>query len=162
MKVLAKIKTGTKPHPGEGAIWESGGTEYAATPHIGEGKVTVWDTHTFKIVGNIPTDAPGLFIRTNKHMKYVWADSVFPPKPSEMTVFEKNPPFKVVKRINDGTQTLHAEPDAEGNHVFVSDWREGVVRVYDDESLKLVKTIKGFTTPTGIFSVARRHETEGH
>lgn len=162
MKVLAKMKTGKKPHPGEGAVWTSGGHEYAATTHIGEGKIAVWDTHTFKIVGDIPTDAPGLFSRTADNMKYVWSDSVFPPKPNEMTVFEKAPPFKVVKRIMDGTQTLHAEPDATGKYVFVSDWKEGVVRVYDDASLKLVKTIKGFKTPTGIFCVARRHETGGH
>ncbi len=162
MKILAKIKTGKKPHPGEGAVWTYGGHEYAATTHIGEGKVTIWDTHTFKIVGTVPTDAPGLFSRTADNMTYVWSDSVFPPKPNEMTVFEKAPPFKVVKRIMDGTQTLHAEPDAEGKHVFVSDWKEGVVRVYDDKTLALVKTIEGLKTPTGIFAVARRHETEGH
>lgn len=162
MKILAKIKTGKKPHPGEGAVWTSGGHEYAATTHIGEGKVTIWDTHTYKIAGTVTTDAPGLFSRSAPNMKYVWSDSVFPPKPNEMTVFEKAPPFKVVKRILDGTQTLHAEPDAEGKHVFVSDWKEGVVRVYDDKTLELVKTIKGFTTPTGIFAVARRHGSEGH
>ncbi len=162
MKIIKKIKTGTKPHPGEGAVWEEGGVEYAGTPHIGEGKVTIWRTDTNEIVGTVKTEAPGLFIRAAHNMKYVWADSVFPPKPSEITVFERKPPFKVVKYINDGTQTVHPEPDKDGKFVYVSDWKENVVRVYNDETLELVKTIKGIKTPTGIFAVHRRHETGGH
>jgi len=162
MKVIKKIPTGKKPHPGEGAVWEEDGVEYAATPHIGEGKISIWRTDTNEIVGSVKADAPGLFIRAAHNMKYVWADSVFPPKPSEITVFERKPPFKLVKYINDGTQTLHPEPDKEGKFVYVSDWKEGVVRVYNDETLDLVKTIKGIKTPTGIFAVHRRHETGGH
>ena len=68
----------------------------------------------------------------------------------------------MVKRITDGTLTVHPEPDAYVKYVFVSDWKEGVVRVYDDETLELKKTITGFTTPTGIFSVVRNTESEGH
>ncbi|RMG13855.1 MAG: hypothetical protein D6731_11110 [Planctomycetota bacterium] len=161
MKVIARIKTGKKPHPGAGAVWEAGGKQYAATPHIGEGKQVIWDTSTQEIVGEVSAKGPGLFVRTNHDMKYVWFDSVFFGG-EEIVVHEKAPPFKVVKRITDGTLTVHPEPDAHGKYVFVSDWKEGVVRVYDDESLELVKTISGFTTPTGIFSVARIKESEGH
>ncbi len=162
MKIIKQIKTGKKPHPGEGAIWEVDGVEYAATPHIGDSKATIWRTDTNEIVGNVETGSPGLFIRTTENMKYVWADSVFPPKSEDMTVFEKKPPFKLVKHITDGTQTLHAEPDTEGKFVYVSDWKENVVRIYNDETLELVKTLKGLKTPTGIFAVHRRHETGGH
>ncbi len=162
MKVVKKIKTGKKPHPGEGAVWEADGRLYAAAPHIGDNKNVVWDAETFEIVGEVPSNSPGLFVRTAENMEYVWFDSVFPPETQEIVVHEKEAPFKVVKRINDGTQTLHPEPDADGDYILVSDWKEGVVRVYDDESLALVKTIKGITTPTGIFSVARREESTGH
>ena len=162
MKILKKIKTGIKPHPGEGATWKENGIEYAATPHIGEGKVSIWRTDTNKIVGTVKTEAPGLFIRAAHNMKYVWADSIFPPKPDEITVFERKPPFKAVKHIFDGTLSVHPEPDNAGKYVYVSDWKENVVRVYDDETLRLVKTIKGIKTPTGIFAVHRRHETGGH
>lgn len=162
MKIIKKIKTGKKPHPGEGAVWKEDGVEYAATTHIGDNKVAIWRTDTNEIVGNVGTEAPGLFIRAADNMKYVWADSIFPPDPSEITVFERKPPFKTVKHINDGTLTVHPEPDTDGKFVYISDWKENVVRVYDDESLKLVKTIKGIKTPTGIFGVHRRHETGGH
>ncbi len=162
LKIIKQIKTGKKPHPGEGATWTVDGVEYAATPHISDSKAVIWRTDTNEIVGEVKTGAPGLFIRTSPEMKYVWADSVFPPASNDMTVFEKKPPFKLVKHITDGTQTLHAEPDPEGKFVYVSDWKEDVVRVYDDETLKLVKTIKGLKTPTGIFSVHRRKESGGH
>ncbi len=162
MKILKKIPTGKKPHPGEGAVWMEDGVEYAATPHIGEGKLTIWRTDNNEIAGTVKTEAPGLFIRAADNMKYVWADSIFPPKPSEITVFERKPPFKAVKHIFDGTLTVHPEPDTAGKFVYVSDWKENKVRVYNDETLELVKTIEGIKTPTGIFAVHRRHETGGH
>lgn len=162
MKIIKQIKTGIKPHPGPGAVWVEDGVEYAATPHIGEGKATIWRTDTNEIVGEVKSEAPGLFIRATPNMKYVWFDSVFPPKPNEITVFERKPPFKLVKHINDGTQTVHPEPDKDGKFVYVSDWKENVVRVYNDETLALVKTITGIKTPTGIFGVHRRNEPGGH
>ncbi|WP_084594260.1 nitrite reductase [Arhodomonas aquaeolei] len=162
MEILAKIETGTKPHPGPGAVWREDGVEYAATPHIGEGKNVIWNDHTFEVVGEVPSGGPGLFVRAREDMKYVWFDSVFPPASNEITVHERKPPFKVVKRINEGTMTLHPEPDADGSHVFVSDWKEGVIRVYDDETLEKVATITDVRTPTGIFSVSRAHHHEGH
>ena len=162
MEIQKKIETGTKPHPGPGATWEADGTTYAATPHIGDSKNVIWDVETMEIAGEVPSGAPGLFVRANPHMKYVWFDSLYDPKPEEITVHKKSKPFEVVKRITDGVQTLHPEPDADGDYVFVSDWKDEVVRVYDDESLELVETLEDVTTPTGIFSVSRRHETEGH
>ncbi len=114
------------------------------------------------MVGTVSSGGPGLFIRARKDMKYVWFDSLFQPAMDEIVVFEKSKPFKVVKRINDGTQTLHPEPDADGDYVFVADWQDHVVRVYDDETLELVKTIEGLETPTGIFSVSRAQHHEGH
>ncbi len=163
MEVVETLETGEQPHPGPGATWEADGKRYAATPHIGDKKQVIWtEQPPFEIAGEVSASAPGLFVRTNPDMKYVWFDSTYEPKTNEITVHEKAPPFKVVKRIMDGTLTLHPEPDADGDYVFVSDWKEGVVRVYDDETLELVETIEDLKTPTGIFSVGRIHETEGH
>lgn len=160
------IRTGKKPHPGSGAIWhgkDKDGKEalFAATPHIGEGKNVIWNANTLEIVGEVPSKGPGLFVRTNPHMKYVWFDSVFFGG-EEITVHEKDWPFKVVKRINEGTLTVHPEPDATGKFVYISDWKEGVVRIYDERTQEKVKTLTGLITPTGKFSVGRMAETEGH
>ena len=162
MELEAKIETGKKPHPGPGAIWHENGTTYAATPHIGAGKNVIWDAHTFDVAGEVSSGGPGLFVRARSDMKYVWFDTVFPPKPNEIVVHKRTPPFEVVKRINEGTMTLHPEPDNDGSHIFVSDWKEGVVRVYDDETLEKVKTLTDLRTPTGIFTVSRHEHHEGH
>ncbi len=163
MKVTDTIETGVKPHPGPGALWET--EEYgtvAATPHIGEGKATIWSVDDHEIVGHVSSSAPGLFIRTNEHMEHVWFDAIFPPKPNELTVFEKEPPFEKVKVIDEGQQTLHPEADADGEYVFVSDWQGGKIRVYDEETLEKVKTLTDVQGPTGIFSIYRLKEPEGH
>jgi nitrite reductase (NO-forming)/hydroxylamine reductase len=162
MEIEAKIETGTKPHPGPGAIWHENGRTFAASPHIGDNKNVIWDAHTYEVAGEVSSHGPGLFVRAREDMKYVWFDSVFPPKPNEITVHKRTPPFEVVKRINEGTMTLHPEPDNDGSHIFVSDWKEGVVRVYDDETLEKVKTLTDLRTPTGIFSVSRHKHHEGH
>jgi hypothetical protein len=58
--------------------------------------------------------------------------------------------------------TLHPEFTADGKFVYISDWTGNMVRVYDAETLELVKEIEGITTPTGIFNTSRRHEPLGH
>ncbi len=158
MTLKAKVETGAKPHPGSGAVWTVDGKHYAATTHAGEGKVTIWDTDTNEIVGTVATPGAGLFLRSAHNSPYVWADSVFAEEPNTITVFEKAPPFKVVKVIKDGKRTLHPEFSADGQTVYIADWDANVVRVYDAKMI----TIEGIKEPTGIFNTERRTETLGH
>ena len=160
--LVGYLETGDAPHPGSGAVWQAGGQSFGATVHASEGLVTIWDLDTHAIVGNVPTSGAGLFLRSAHNSPYVWADAMFAPEPNEITVFEKAPPFDVVGRITDGIQTLHPEFTADGSHVYVSDWQGDAVRVYDAETMALVKTIQGIRAPTGIFSASRRHERLGH
>jgi nitrite reductase (NO-forming)/hydroxylamine reductase len=162
MTVVEKIETGDTPHPGSGATWSVGDTEYGATVHAGEGKVTVWDLSTNEIAGTVETAGAGLFIRASDHSPYVWADAVFAEQPNVITVFEKEPPFAVVGTIEAGLRTLHPEFTDDGAFVYISDWDGNVVRVYDAGTLEQVAEIPDIVTPTGIFNVARRLETLGH
>ena len=94
---------------------------------------------------------------------------MFADPPHEITVFDgQSPDFPVLARITDGTRTLHPEFTKDASFVYVADWDENVVRVYDahydsqSASFPLVTTIQDIMAPTGIFSVQRRHETLGH
>ncbi|MBP7682337.1 MAG: c-type cytochrome [Deltaproteobacteria bacterium] len=163
------IPTGMQPHPGSGAVWTVGGTSYAATVHIGEGKITAWNSASGDIVATIPTAGPGLFIRSHRNSPYVWADAVLATPANEITVFDgASPNFAVVARITDGTQPLHPEPTVDGSHMYIADWMENVVRVYSTSydastsTFPLVTTISGIMAPTGIFSISRRAEGLGH
>jgi len=162
-KLVDKISTGTTPHPGSGAAWAaSDGHVYGATVHAGEGKITIWDLADDKIAGTIETDGPGLFIRSSEHSPYVWADALFGNPANKIYVFDKNPPFKLVKVIEEGMQTLHPEFTADGKYAYVADWQGNTVRVYDATTFDKVAEVDGITTPTGIFSVERRLEPLGH
>jgi mono/diheme cytochrome c family protein len=162
MAVVKQIDTGKTPHPGSGATWESGGVDFAATVHAGEGKITIWDLSTNQIAGTLETAGAGLFIRSHEASPYVWADAMFAEQPHQIVVFEKTPPFKIVKVIDEGLRTLHPEFTADGKWVYISDWDGNVVRVYDAFQFNQVAEIEGIETPTGIFNSSRRFETLGH
>ena len=161
-ELVEKIPTGATPHPGSGAVWEADGTTYGATVHAAEGKVTVWDLETNEIVGTIPTQGPGLFIRSAENSPYVWADALFGDPSNTITVFEKEAPFEVVGVIEEGVMTLHPEFTDDGEFVYISDWTGNTVRVYDAETLELVAELTDIPSPTGIFNTVRRHEPLGH
>ena len=161
-ELVEKISTGATPHPGSGAVWEADGTIYGATVHAAEGKVTVWDLETNEIVGTVPTQGPGLFIRSAENSPYVWADALFGDPSNTITVFEKEAPFEVVGVIEDGVMTLHPEFTDDGEFVYISDWTGNTVRVYDAETLELVVELTDIPSPTGIFNTVRRHEPLGH
>ncbi|MBN2304815.1 MAG: c-type cytochrome [Anaerolineae bacterium] len=161
MAVVERIETGSTPHPGSGATWEANGTQYGATVHAGEGKITVWDLSDNAIVAEIPTSGPGLFIRAHPDNPYVWADTMFAEQPNRIYVFDKET-FEVVHVIEEGIQPLHPELTLDGEYVYVSDWQGNVVRVYDALTFEKVAEIGDVITPTGIFHVERRLETLGH
>jgi DNA-binding beta-propeller fold protein YncE len=164
-KLVGKIPTGTKPHPGPGAAWKaSDGKVYAATVHIKAGEILIWDTADNKVAAKIPTAGPGLFIRTVENTPYVWADAVFSKEPRNIIyAIEKDPPFKVHEiRIEGGKKCLHPELTADGKYVYISDWNGNKVYVYDAHTLKQVKVFDNIPAPTGIFCSCRRYETLGH
>jgi nitrite reductase (NO-forming) / hydroxylamine reductase len=160
-ELVTTIATGDTPHPGSGAVWEANGTDYAATVHAGEGKITVWDLADNSIAAEIETSGPGLFIRSHHESPLVWADTMFANPANRIYVFDGST-FEVVKVIEEGVQPLHPEFTHDGRYVYVADWLGNVVRVYDAQTFEKVAEVAGVETPTGIFSTSRRHETLGH
>lgn len=160
-QLITRIDTGNIPHPGSGATWEANGTYYGATVHAGEGLVTIWDLDDNQIVARVPTSGPGLFIRTSDHSPYVWADTMFGTVANRIYVIDKET-HAVVHVIEEGQQTLHPELTHDGRFVYISDWQDEVIRVYDAETFALVTTLEDLVTPTGIFNTSRRTEKLGH
>jgi nitrite reductase (NO-forming) / hydroxylamine reductase len=160
-ELVTTIATGDTPHPGSGAVWEANGTDYAATVHAGEGKITVWDLADNSIAAEIETSGPGLFIRSHHESPLVWADTMFANPANRIYVFDGST-FEVVKVIEEGVQPLHPEFTHDGRYVYVADWLGNVVRVYDAQTFEKVAEVAGVETPTGIFNTSRRHETLGH
>lgn len=172
-KLVKKIPAGKKPHPGPGATWATkDGRILAATPAIGQGLITIWDTKTFEVVKQIKTDGPGLFIRSHPNSQYVWADVVFKNQDGsdfrdEVVVFDKDTLELVTKGaakngvIHAGPVSVHPEFNFDGSAVYVSLWEGEAVKVYDAKTLEEKTTITGTKTPTGIFNVGLRIEEPG-
>lgn len=174
MELIAQIPTGEGPHPGPGAVWRaSDGVQYAATVHIQDSEVFIWNTATNEEVARLQTGGPGLFIMTNEHSPYLWADSIFSQTaPNTFYAIEKDPPFTLHEIvIEDAVRLLHPEVSADGKYVYVSDWPPpeaqeeygtGKVYVIDAETFEVVTVFEDVVTPTGIFNSNRRYETLGH
>jgi len=159
LKIVKKILAGTKPHPGPGAIFESQGRILAATPDIGEGLVTIWDTATWEVVKTLPTRGPGLFIRSHPDSRYVWVDVAFGDYWDDIVIFDRDT-LEIVATLQPGKRSIHPEFTKDGKYVYVSCWNDDKVVVYDANTLEVVTEIQA-KTPTGIFNAGIRQEEPG-
>ncbi len=179
---VAEIETGGVPHPGPGAVWHTDDYGYvAATPHLGEGKVTIWGTdpdypeHLWQIVGEVEyASSGGLFIRTHENTPYVWFDSPLSTEPGEghqIYVMDKQT-FEVVETLQTasepGALALHPEPNRDGTEMWISVWdtkgvhsTDNALVVYDSNTLEEIGRMSNdewpeLITPTGKFQAYLR------
>lgn len=160
MSIVKKIPTGKQPHIGPGAVFESQGRILAATPDIGQGLVTIWDTATWEVVETIPTPGPGLFIRANPNSRYVWVDcSASSDSWDNIVVFDKET-LSTVATMQPGKRAVHPEFTPDGQYVYIGCWNDNKVVVYDASNLQKITEFTA-TTPAGIFSVGVRQVEPG-
>lgn len=169
--LAAAIETGNKPHPGRGANWND--PEYgpvSATVHLGEGLLTVYGSdpeghpqHAWKILHEVQTAGPGLFLKTHPNSNHVWTDTTLAKGEGE------NKRICVLKKDNidagancfqvaDHGKVVHFEYNKAGTEVWTAVWdRKGELLVFDDTVYppKLKKRIVGdwLVTPTGKWNV---------
>ena len=181
-KQVALMDVAKMPHPGAGANWDDKECgPVGGTTHIGEGIISVWGNDpvghpdkAWKPCYTVPTDGPGLFIRTHPNSKYVWADQTKHPEPEiqqSVKVIDKET-RAVVKtiRLTDkaGQLAVHFEFNKDGTEVWASVWNsknskeaDGEIIVYDANTLEEKTRIKGLYAPTGKFNVSIRNNHQG-
>ena len=168
-KLVAKFRTGIKPHPGRGANWLDPKYGWVnATTHIGEGKLTVYGAdpagrpeHAWKVVREIRLPTSGsLFLKTHQNSPWVWMDSPLSADENQtrqICVYskEKGTLYRCWQASNHGRIT-HFEYDMKGREVWVSVWdKQGEIIIYDDKTLTETHRLRGgwLVTPTGKFNV---------
>ena len=159
LEILKKIPAGIQPHPGPGANFESLGRILAATPALGEGMVTIWDTATWDVVKTIETRGPGLFIRSHPDSRYVWVDVAFGDYWNDIVVFDRDT-LEIVTTLQPGERSVHPEFTPDAKYVYVACWDDNKITVYDAATFEVVTELPA-TTPTGIFSAGIRQEEPG-
>lgn len=151
---VARLPLPGMPHLGSGITWELGGRRVMATPHLGEGVLSVIDMADWSLVKQIETSGPGFFLRGHATSPYIWADVFFGPHRDEMHVIDKET-LEIVRTLAPfpGQTFAHSEFTRDGSHVLVSLWEdEGAVVVYDAKTLEEVERLP-MRKPSGKYNV---------
>ena len=179
-KLVALIKTGTKPHPGRGAnfVHPKYGPVWA-TSHLGDETISVIGTdpvghpeYAWKVVETLEGQGGGsLFIKTHPKSTNLYVDTPLNPEAeiaSSVAVFDINNleagyevlPIGEWSGITEGVRrVVQGEFNKQGTEIWFSVWngkdQESAIVVVDDKTRKLKAVIrdKRLVTPTGKFNV---------
>ena len=153
-KVVAHIPLPGLPHLGSGITWNWNGRPVMATPHLGEGRISIIAMDTWEVVKTLKTPGPGFFLRSHENTPYAWADVFFGPNRDKMLVIDKHT-LEIVNVLNyaPGKTVAHVEFDRYGKHALISVWEmNGAVLVVDANTFKVIKRIP-MKKPVGKYNV---------
>ena len=166
-RTIARLPLSGLPHLGSGISWDRRGRRVMATPNLREGRVSVIDVGSWKIVKEIETLGPGFFLRSHEASRYAWVDSMMSPAARDtLQVIDKDT-LEVVARLRPepGKTLAHVEFDRYGRTVLASLWEdEGALIAFDARTLAEVKRIP-MKKPVGKYNVwnkTRRSEGTSH
>jgi DNA-binding beta-propeller fold protein YncE/cytochrome c553 len=151
---IAEVPLPGMPHLGSGITFDYGDRRVLATPHLKEGKVSVIDMKSWKVVKTIDTLGPGFFMRSHRNSPYAWVDVFFGPDRDAIHVIDKRT-LEIVKTLRPapGKTAAHIEFTRDGRHALLSIMdMDGAVIVYDAATLEEVKRIP-FVKPVGKYNV---------
>lgn len=151
---IASIPIAGMPHLGSGITWQWQGKTVVATPNLKEGKVTIIDMETWKVIKEIETLGPGFFMRSHSNSPYAWVDVFFGPHKDAMHVIDKQT-LAIVEtlRPSPGKTAAHVEFSKDGSKAIVSIWEmDGEIVIYDANSLEEIKRLP-MVKPSGKYNV---------
>lgn len=164
--LAATIDTGAVPHPGRGVNWLDPVYGWVnATPHIGEGKVTVYGADpvgrpnvAWQIVREITLPSSGsLFIKSHDASPWVLVDMTLSATGFDKDICAISKATGALDRcftVATNGKAVHFEFNMDGSEVWVSDWdANGAVIVLDSTTLTEIRRFTGLPTPTGKFNV---------
>jgi DNA-binding beta-propeller fold protein YncE len=151
---IAEVPLPGMPHLGSGITFDYQDRRVLATPHLKEGKVSVIDMKSWKVVKTIDTLGPGFFMRSHANSPYAWVDVFFGPNRDAVHIIDKRS-LEIVKTLRPapGKVAAHIEYTKDGRYALLSIWdMDGAVIVYDMTTLEEVKRIP-FVKPVGKYNV---------
>lgn len=169
-KVVNSIPLPGMPHLGSGITWDypmkndKGLLEMRqvlASPNLKEGKVSVIDMTTWKVIKDIKTEGPGFFMRSHENSPYAWVDVFFGPNKDKVHVIDKST-LEIVKtlRPSPGKTAAHVEFNKDGSKVILSIWdMDGEIIIYDANTLGEEKRLP-MVKPSGKYNVWNKTQYE--
>jgi len=166
-KVVNSIPLPGMPHLGSGITWDYQGPDdkapkqVLASPNLKEGKVSVIDMQTWKVIKDIKTEGPGFFMRSHENSPYAWVDVFFGPNKDAVHVINKKT-LEIVKtlRPSPGKTAAHVEFNKDGSKVILSIWdMNGEIIIYDANTLEEEKRLP-MVKPSGKYNVWNKTQYE--
>ncbi len=162
-KKVSNIDLDGMPHLGSGINWEYKGKTVLATPHLKEGKISIIDMQSWKVIEKIETLGPGFFMRSHKNSPYAWVDVFFGPHKEAVHVIDKSTLEikETLRPVKDKT-AAHVEFTKDGKYALLSIWDEdGALIIYDSHTLKEIKRLP-MKKPSGKYNVYNKtHYAQG-
>jgi nitrite reductase (NO-forming)/hydroxylamine reductase len=129
--LAGKVYTGpgTKPHPGQGSSWfnEKLNEQLHATVNMNVGDVTVWN-NKWNVTKHVKTAGGGLFIGTNEHTPFLWADNVIGGEDNYNKMDLVNKETVMLSRVIEVTKEGVAKLIDPSNNKVIKEWKIGAVK----------------------------------
>jgi hypothetical protein len=142
------------PHLGSGISWTWEGRLVMATPHLKEGKISIFDLTTWSKIKSLDTPGPGFFIRSHENTPYAWADGMLGSRRDTMVIIDKRT-LEIARTLTPvpGKTAAHVEFDRTGRFAVVSLWeQDGAIVIYDAATFQEIKRIP-MQRPSGKYNV---------
>jgi hypothetical protein len=142
------------PHLGSGISWQREGRPVMATPHLREGKISIFDLQTFDRIKSIETPGPGFFMRSHENTPFAWADGMLGAHKDTLTIIDKGS-LQIIGAVTPaaGKTAAHVEFDKAGRFAVVSIWEtDGALVIYDASTFTETKRIP-MSKPSGKYNV---------
>jgi protein NirF len=127
----------------------------AFLPAVGQHRVLVVDTTTWKQLGSIDVKGQPVFVMARPDGRHVWVNFAVPDNQYVQVIDTDS--LSVVHELEPGPGVLHMEFSARGEEVWVSVRDADQVNVYDTATFELVSTLQ-VEKPSGIFFTQRAHK----
>ena len=163
---VATLPIAGMPHLGSGITFDWQGTRVLASPNLKDGRISVIDMKTWKLVKDIATPGPGFFMRSHEATPYAWTDSMMSPAARDtLTIIDKRTLEPVAAVRESGKTLAHIEFTKDGRYALASLWEDdGALIVYDAASFKEVRRLP-MRKPVGkynVFNKITRSEGTSH
>ena len=127
----------------------------AFLPAIGQHRVLVLDTTTWKQIGSIDVKGQPVFVMARPDGRHVWVNFAVPDNQYVQVIDTDT--LSVVQELEPGPGVLHMEFAARGEEVWLSVRDRDQVQVYDTATFELKSTLS-VDKPSGIFFTQRAHK----
>jgi protein NirF len=133
--------------------WAIAGSK-AFVPAVGQHKVLVVDTGSWKMLGEIDVHGQPVFVMARPDGRQIWVNFAHPDNDTVQVIDAES--HRIIRTLKPGKAVLHMEFTPRGEKLWLSVRDDNRLQVYDTATLELLKELPA-QKPSGIFFTDRAH-----